>query len=103
MSKTTTATASPIFDSNGVQDQLTGLYTASEVWLHTHWLQILIALAVGVVIVVALHGLRRLGERLCRRRDVSGVAETLVRRGWGAIVGRAIAQLMITVHVQLQR
>ncbi|AOW23043.1 mechanosensitive ion channel protein MscS [Sphingomonas melonis TY] len=92
MSKTTTATASPIFDSNGVQDQLTGLYTASEVWLHTHWLQILIALAVGVVIVVALHGLRRLGERLCRRRDVSGVAETLVRRGWGAIVGRAIAR-----------
>ena len=92
MSKNTTATASPIFDSNGVQDQLTGLYTASEVWLHTHWLQILIALAVGVVIVVALHGLRRLGERLCRRRDVSGVAETLVRRGWGAIVGRAIAR-----------
>ncbi|WP_294283139.1 mechanosensitive ion channel family protein [uncultured Sphingomonas sp.] len=92
MSKTTTATASPIFDSNGVQDQLTGLYTASEVWLHTHWLQILIALAVGVVIVVALHGLRRLGERLCRRRDVGGVAETLVRRGWGAIVGRAIAR-----------
>ncbi|MCZ3199948.1 hypothetical protein NYZ40_19520, partial [Acinetobacter baumannii] len=64
----------------------------SEVWLHTHWLQILIALAVGVVIVVALHGLRRLGERLCRRRDVGGVAETLVRRGWGAIVGRAIAR-----------
>ena len=92
MSKTTTTTASPIFDSNGVQDQLTGLYTASEVWLHTHWLQILIALAVGVVIVVALHGLRRLGERLCRRRDVGGVAETLVRRGWGAIVGRAIAR-----------
>ena len=92
MSKNTTATSSPIFDSNGVQDQLTGLYTASEVWLHTHWLQILIALAVGVVIVVALHGLRRLGERLCRRRDVSGVAETLVRRGWGAIVGRAIAR-----------
>jgi len=51
-----------------------------------------IDLAVGVVIVVALHGLRRLGERLCRRRDVSGVAETLVRRGWGAIVGRAIAR-----------
>jgi small-conductance mechanosensitive channel len=92
MSKNTTATSSPIFDSNGVQDQLTGLYTASEVWLHTHWLQILIALAVGVVIVVALHGLRRLGERLCRRKDVSGVAETLVRRGWGAIVGRAIAR-----------
>lgn len=92
MSKTTIATASPIFDSNGVQDQLTGLYTASEVWLHTHWLQILIALAVGVVIVVALHGLRRLGERLCRRRDVGGVAETLVRRGWGVIVGRAIAR-----------
>ncbi|PVE55794.1 mechanosensitive ion channel protein MscS [Arthrobacter sp. TPD3018] len=92
MPKNTTATSSPIFDSNGVQDQLTGLYTASEVWLHTHWLQILIALAVGVVIVVALHGLRRLGERLCRRKDVSGVAETLVRRGWGAIVGRAIAR-----------
>ena len=89
------ADKAPIFDADTVQDQVTDLYAASEVWLHTHWLQILIAFAIGAVIVIALHGLRKLGERLCGKplgtSDGDGVAG-IPRRGWGTIVGRAISR-----------
>ncbi|GAA0667964.1 small-conductance mechanosensitive channel [Sphingomonas insulae] len=85
----TTAAKAPIFNADNVQDQVGDLYVASEVWLHTHWLQILIAFAIGAVIVVALHGLRKLGERLCGKPLGTG---ELARRGWGTIVGRAITR-----------
>lgn len=91
-SKTPTTAAAdkaPIFDSDNVQDQVRDLYVASQVWLQTHWLQILIAFAIGAVIVVALHGLRRLGARLCHR---PAEGDTVLRRGWGTIVGRAITR-----------
>jgi small-conductance mechanosensitive channel len=86
---TTTAAKAPIFDADNVQNQIGDLYVASEVWLHTHWLQILIAFAIGAVIVVALHGLRKLGQKLCGKP--LGTDE-LARRGWGTIVGRAITR-----------
>ena len=54
------------------------------VWLQANWLQILIALAIGAVIVVALVGLRRLGMKLCDRPTLAG--------GWGLILGRTIAR-----------
>ncbi|MCP3735116.1 mechanosensitive ion channel family protein [Sphingomonas sp. RP10(2022)] len=85
----TTAAKAPIFDADDVQGQVQDLYVASEVWLHTHWLQILIAFATGAVIVVALHGLRKLGERLCGKHIAGG---TPLRRGWGMIVGRAVTR-----------
>ncbi len=90
-SKTASAAAekAPIFDAGNVQTQVQDLYVASEVWLHTHWLQILIAFAIGAVIVVALHGLRKLGARLCGKPLGTG---ELARRGWGTIVGRAITR-----------
>ncbi len=83
------AEKAPIFDAGNVQTQVQDLYVASEVWLHTHWLQILIAFAIGAVIVVALHGLRKLGARLCGKPLGTG---ELARRGWGTIVGRAITR-----------
>jgi len=84
-----TAEKAPIFNTENVQDQIGDLYTASAVWLHTHWLQILIAFAIGTVIVVALHGLRKLGARLCGKPLGTG---EIARRGWGTIVGRAITR-----------
>jgi small-conductance mechanosensitive channel len=96
MSTNTASTAAekaPIFDAGNVQDQVGDLYRASEIWLHTHWLQILIAFATGAVIVVALHGLRKLGERLCGKPIGTGDGMAgIPRRGWGTIVGRAITR-----------
>ncbi|MCU6455408.1 mechanosensitive ion channel family protein [Sphingomonas sp. A2-49] len=93
MTTSNTAASAPILDAGTVQDQIGELYRASEIWLHTHWLQILIAFGIGSVIVVALHGLRRLGQRLCGKPlgdPALGTAAT--RRGWGTIIGRAITR-----------
>jgi small-conductance mechanosensitive channel len=84
MTNTTKAAAAkaPAFDAAAAQAQVQSFLSASATWLRTHWLQILIATAIGAAIVIALHGLRRLGARLCAR-DRSGT-------GWGTIVGRAV-------------
>lgn len=78
------AAKQPILDTSSVPQQVTGLVSESQRWLHDHWLQILVAFAAGTVIVLALHGLRRLGDRLCRH-DAS-------LRGWGKVLGRTIAR-----------
>lgn len=62
--------------------QLTELTTATAVWLQQHFLEILIGLAAGTLIVMALYAIRGLGARLCRR-DRTGT-------GWATIFGRAI-------------
>ena len=72
----------PAISANDIQAQTRQLFRTSWDWLHTHWLQILISLAIGAVIVVALHAARRLGVRLAGRSQ-SG-------KGWAAILGRAI-------------
>ncbi len=77
-------TAHPIIDAAQAGDKLHDLVRVSGVWLNTHWLQILIASAVGTIIVFALHGARHLGERLCGRDK--GTA------GWGTIIGRAVVK-----------
>lgn len=68
------------FDAAG--RQLSQLYSDTLVWLHDHLLQILIGVGAAALIVIALHGFRKLGARLCRR-DPSGT-------GWATIFGRAI-------------
>ncbi len=78
----TTAPKPPIFDAGALQVQTQGFLTASLDWLRLHWLEILVAFAAGAIIVVALHGLRKLGERLCRR-DTGPT-------GWGTVIGRAV-------------
>ena len=56
----------------------------SIAWLDDHWLQILIAVAVGTAIAFALMALRRLGRKLCDR--------PMLARGWGLVIGRAISK-----------
>jgi small-conductance mechanosensitive channel len=67
-----------------VNSQISDLLTASYGWLQVHWLQILIALAAGAVIVGLLHLGRRLGHSLCSKS--AGPA------GWGSVFGRAIVK-----------
>ena len=86
MSNTTAANQQePLFDVGDVADQTRGIAAASSEWFHTHWLQILIAFAIGATIVVALHGARRLAGRLAVR-DPQG------RAGWASIIGRAVVK-----------
>jgi len=71
-------------DVDDVQDQANALIDSSVGWIGTHWLNILIAIAVGTAIVIALHAVRRLGNRLCRADRRLG--------GWGVVVGRAVVR-----------
>ncbi|SFP79050.1 mechanosensitive ion channel family protein [Sphingomonas rubra] len=77
--------AAPIFDADALTGQTQGLVTASIAWFHTHWLQILIAVAIGATIVIALHSARRFAGRLAAR-DPDG------RAGWFSIIGRALVR-----------
>jgi small-conductance mechanosensitive channel len=70
--------------ASDVQQQAQSLFSASSIWIQTHWLQIIIAIAAAAVIVAALHFLRRLGNKLCNLRP--GPA------GWGTVFGRAIVK-----------
>ena len=86
MPKATPAPVDIVPDISGadIQRQTSELYVSSVAWLHTHWLQILIAIGAGAIIFVALAGLRALGERLLKR-DETGA-------GWGTVLGRALAR-----------
>jgi small-conductance mechanosensitive channel len=86
MSKSPAANAQePLFDASGFATQTSGLFTASREWLQHHWLQILIAFAIGAIIVIVLHAARRLAGKLAVR-DPEG------RAGWGSIIGRALVK-----------
>ena len=74
----------PSIDVDDVQEQANALIGSSVGWIETHWLNILIAGAIGTVIVVALHAVRRLGDRLCRADKRLG--------GWGVVIGRAVVR-----------
>ena len=65
-----------------VHSQTQDLVTATVAWLQSHWLQIVIASAIGAAIVVALFWLRGLGARLAKRSHTG--------KGWPAVFGRAI-------------
>ena len=67
-----------------VGGQFRDLTEATVEWWQAHWLQILIAIGAGAVIVALLHVGRRLGARMCAR-DTSGT-------GWWTVIGRAMAQ-----------
>ncbi|MHA6719829.1 mechanosensitive ion channel family protein [Sphingomonas sp. RS6] len=81
-----TPTPSPTHNFSGERLQLQAQTFVSEssVWIEDHWLQVLIAAGVGLLIFMLLHAVRRWGMKLCNRTP--GVA------GWGAIIGRAIAR-----------
>lgn len=80
------AARGPVFRAQDFDRQLQALLNDGTIWLRTHWLQILVAFVVGALIVMALHGLRRLGARLCARQDADG------RRGWGNVIGTAVVR-----------
>ncbi|MEN2785512.1 mechanosensitive ion channel family protein [Sphingomonas qilianensis] len=91
------AAAGPIIPQAEIDTQVQTLISSSYVWFQTHWLQIIIAAAIGTGIFLALHAARRLGEKLCRH-DAGAT-------GWGTIFGRAIAKtgnfFIIMVAVRL--
>jgi small-conductance mechanosensitive channel len=81
--KTAAAIAKPPrIDPADVPAQFHSLVSTGTVWLRTHWMQALIAIAIGALIVVALIGARSLGARLARHSK-SG-------KGWPAVFGRTI-------------
>jgi small-conductance mechanosensitive channel len=83
MTATNTAAASePILNPQNVQAQTSQLVHVSTVWFNDNWLQILIAVAAGALIVAVLHAARQLGAKLAARSK-SG-------KGWPAVFGRTI-------------
>ena len=79
-----TASARVLPPPEDIQTQINDLTVASIAWLNTHWLQILIAVAVGVGVFLTLRALRGLANKLCAR-DPSGT-------GWPTVVGRAVTR-----------
>ena len=65
MTANNTTAAAPRSVQN-FQHQFDDFAIATSVWLQTHWLQVIIAAVIGVVIAAALYAVRRLGTRLCR-------------------------------------
>ncbi|WP_341208505.1 mechanosensitive ion channel family protein [uncultured Sphingomonas sp.] len=83
MSNTSAAAArKAAFDTERVGEQAGALLHSSVIWLQQHWLQILIAVGIGVAIALLLFWVRAFGPRLARR-SASG-------KGWAAVLGRAI-------------
>jgi small-conductance mechanosensitive channel len=78
----TAAPSGPLIDPQDVQQQTQDLFRASAAWFNGHWLQILIAIAVGALIVVVLHAGRNLGAKLARRSKTG--------KGWPAVFGHTI-------------
>jgi small-conductance mechanosensitive channel len=85
MTSTTANKAAPPFPSgDDLQEQASTVLNDSGVWVQSHWLNIVIAVAVAVAIFFLLHLIRRWGLRLCQRGE--GVAN------WYSILGRAIGK-----------
>lgn len=84
----TNATASPAEPQLPSGEDLTlqaqAFFRDASVWVQTHWLNIVIATGIAVVVFLALHLVRRWGLRLCRR----GVGAA----SWYSIIGRAIGR-----------
>jgi small-conductance mechanosensitive channel len=76
------AAKAPLFNPDDLQQQTAGLFNASVAWLQHHWLQILIAVAVGATVFLVSHAVRGWLSRWLMRDDTGN--------GWGRVVGRAI-------------
>lgn len=79
-SNKTTAILPPI-KVQDVDQQLRGLFGTTVQWFATHWLQIIIAVGVASVLVIAFHFVRRMARNFCAKR--SGPAN------WLAVLARA--------------
>ena len=74
----------PPIDTRTASDQISALTRDTLDWIGSNWLQLLIAVAVGTAIVLALHAARAFGKRLRDRPGRSGE--------FGTILGRALSQ-----------
>ena len=82
---TTNNTSTAILPPIKVQDvdqQLRGLLGTTVQWFGTHWLQIIIAVGVASLLVVAFHFVRRVARKYCAKR--TGTAN------WIAVIARAV-------------
>jgi small-conductance mechanosensitive channel len=73
----------PPFSASDVQTRFRQSYLEASDWLQSHWLQIVVATAVGVAIYLLLNLLRGWGIKLCRRGSL---------HSWRHILGRAIGK-----------
>lgn len=73
-------------------DDLRLVWGETIAWVQSHYLNIMIACAIGAVIAIVLYGLRMLGTRLCRREHLGH---------WSRIIGRAIARTNLFFIVTL--
>lgn len=83
MNNSTTPRAGTL-TAHDLQHQTLAIWDTSIAWLTTHWLQVLVAIGVGIAIFFGLHFVKSLGRRLCKR-DTTGT-------GWYAVFGRAVAR-----------
>lgn len=83
MSETPGNSILPAIDTRTASDQIAALTRDTLSWVGTHWLQLLIAVAVGTAVVLAMHVARSFGKRL---RDRPGHAGE-----YGTILGRALS------------
>lgn len=67
-----------------VNSQVHGLIDTTINWIGDYWLQVLVSVGVGSMIVLALHFARRIGGKLCERDGQL--------HGWGIVFGKAIAR-----------
>lgn len=72
----------PTGDDLALQAQ--AFFRDAGMWVHTHWLNIVIATGVAVAIFFALHMVRRWGLKLCKRGE--GAAS------WYSVIGRALGK-----------
>jgi len=89
-------TATPIappFTVTNLNAQVQHLVDVGAAWLRAEWLQILIALGIGALIVAVLVAGRALGHRLCNR-DTAGT-------GWWTVIGRAVTRTSFFFIVML--
>ncbi len=80
----------PLIDS---PQDIMRLWDETLRWISLHYLSIVIALTIGLVIIAILYGLRAMGMRLCRGDRSAG--------HWPTIIGRAIAKTSLFFIVML--
>ncbi len=82
---TTANQATPIIGTPRYDIDLVGFYAESAIWFQDHWARILIATALGVVMIATLHLIRSFGVRLCARERPGNI-------GWWKVLGRTLAR-----------
>ena len=82
----TAKAAAPILDlkPHELQEQATTFVQDAPAWVESHWVHILIATAIGIVIFFGLHLIRRWGLKLCQRGQGEG--------SWYSLFGRAVSR-----------